>query len=150
MQSWKPACLPWKTVTLLKSLNMVCCLPTKDNCSDFLHWHYNSWTSLEIDFKLHFSFGSWLKDCWYLQDGATAHTANSTVQVLSSSLVVTLFLETSDCPGTPGLMPLDFCFGTFFKRMCTKQPAYIKRIETKCFHNKRHCRKAQNFYFNVT
>jgi hypothetical protein len=59
MECWISAYLPWKTVTLLKSRSMVCCLWTEDNWSHFLQWNDNSWTLPGTDFEFYFPFRSW-------------------------------------------------------------------------------------------
>jgi hypothetical protein len=55
------------------------------------------------------------QDCWFQQDGATAHTANSTMQMLSEffgGCIISLNLWSSR---SPDLSPPDFYLWGFLK-----------------------------------
>jgi hypothetical protein len=63
-----------------------------------------------------------IKNQYLGRTGADMHTANSEMQMLASSLLVALFLETCD-PRSP-----DLSLGLFEGQRVQKQPAHIRRI----------------------
>jgi hypothetical protein len=74
------------------------------------------------DFSMNFIFlwEVYEQDCWFQQDGATVHTANSTMQMLNEFFGGRIFLEAC------GLLDLQIyrhqisVFGGFRRRTCTK------------------------------
>jgi hypothetical protein len=69
-------------------------------------------------------------DCWFQQDGAAVHTANSTMQMLREFFGGHIISQHLLPPRSPDLLPLDF-FGGFEGERVQKQPTHIRRIETK-------------------
>jgi hypothetical protein len=53
------------------------------------------------------------KDCWFQQDGATAHTTNSTMQMLSEFFGGRIISRNLWPPRSPDLSPPDLYLGGF-------------------------------------
>jgi hypothetical protein len=78
------------------------------------------------------------QDSWLQQDGATAHTANSTMQMLSKFFDGHIIFQNLWPPSSLDLSPPDFYLWGFLKENThththtrTKQPTYIRRMGTK-------------------
>jgi hypothetical protein len=71
------------------------------------------------------------QDCWFQQDGATSHTANSTMQMLSEFFGGRIISRNLWPPRSSDLSPPDFSSGVFEGERIQKQPAHIRRIEAK-------------------
>jgi hypothetical protein len=145
MECWKSAYLLWKTVTLLKSRSMVCCLSTEDNWSHFLQWNENSQTLTGIAYKFHFPFGSWrtrllVSARW--GDGAYSKFNNADVERV---LWWKHYFSKLVAPSVPGSIATGFLsWGVLKENVYKKQHAHIRRIKTKYWavHFKRHCRNS--------
>jgi hypothetical protein len=71
------------------------------------------------------------QDCWFQQDGAVTHTANSTLQMLIKFFGGRTIFRNLWSPSIPGSVATGFLSLGFLKNMYKKQPAHIRRIETK-------------------
>jgi hypothetical protein len=65
------------------------------------------------------------QDCWFQQDGATAHTANTTMQMLSEFFGGRIISRNLWLPGSLDLSPTGFYLLGFLKENAQKQPAHI-------------------------
>jgi hypothetical protein len=63
------------------------------------------------------------QDCWFQQHGATAHTANSTKQMLSEFFGGRIISRILWPPRSPVLSPPDFCLWGFLReKLCKNNP----------------------------
>jgi hypothetical protein len=81
------------------------------------------------------------QDCWFQQDGATAKTANSAMQMSSECFADRIISRNLWPPRSPDLPSPDFYLWGLLKENVYKKSAHIWRIETKYWavHFKRHC-----------
>jgi hypothetical protein len=72
------------------------------------------------------------QDRWFQQDGAMVHAANSTMQMLSKFFGGRIISRNFVAPSIPGSITTGFLSLGVFEGECSqKQPAHIRRIETK-------------------
>jgi hypothetical protein len=77
------------------------------------------------------------QDCWFQQDGATAHTANSIMQMLSEFFGGRISQNLWH-PRSPDLSPLDFYLWGFLKENMYKNNPHteeLKRNTELCISN---------------
>jgi hypothetical protein len=128
----KSACLPWKTVTLLKSRSMVCCLSTEDNWSHFLPWNDNSWTLPGIDKE--FTFCKLTnKTAGFSKMGLQRIEQIQQCRCLASSLVVVLFLQNCGTLDPRIYRHRISIFGGFWRRTFTKT-THTHEVKSECMH----------------
>jgi hypothetical protein len=68
------------------------------------------------------------QDCWFQQNGATAHTENSTIQMLSEFFGGRIISRNLWPPSIPGYIGTGFLSVGDFEERVQRQHAYIRRI----------------------
>jgi hypothetical protein len=140
MECWKFTYLPWKTITLLKSRSMVCCLLTEDNWFHFLQWNDSRWILPGISYEFHFPFGGWwtrllVAARW----GKGAYSKFNNVDVEQVLWWLHYFSKLVAPPQSPDLSPPDFYLWGFLKENVYKNNSHtleeLKQNTELCISN---------------